>query len=143
MNVRDVMSKDPVTVAPDAPLRRATDLMQERGIRHLPVVDDTGRLLGMLTDRDVEHAAFLPALSDYLGWQPSRLKAPRVRDLMTWSVVTTHPDATLAQAGLTMFHRRIGSLPVIEEGRLIGILTETDILKALGVKAGRSAASSG
>ena len=50
---------------------------------------------------------------------------------MTWSVVTTHPDATLGQTGLTMFQRRIGCLPVIEEGRLVGIVTDRDILRAL------------
>lgn len=132
MDVREVMTGDPVTINPDASIRSATDLMRDRGIRHLPVVDETGHLLGMLTDRDVKHASFLPALAEHLGWVPGRFKAPRVRDLMTWSLVTTRPGATLAQAGLTMFHRRIGSLPVVEEGRLIGILTETDILAALG-----------
>jgi acetoin utilization protein AcuB len=131
MKVEDVMTRDPSTIGPDVPVRTARELMRDKGIRHLPVVDATGRLLGMLTDRDLKHAAFMPALSDYLGWAASRLKAPRVRDLMTWSVVTTTPGATLAQAGLTIFERRIGCLPVVEDGRLVGILTERDILKAL------------
>jgi acetoin utilization protein AcuB len=131
MKVEDVMTRQPLTIGPDAPVRTARDLMRDKGVRHLPVVDPTGRLLGILTDRDLEHAAFMPALSDYLGWAASRLKAPRVRDLMTWSVVTTTPGATLAQAGLTIFERRIGCLPVVEDGRLVGILTERDILKAL------------
>ncbi len=106
--------------------------MQDRRIRHLPVVDETGRLLGILTDRDIRHAAFVPALADYLAWEARRLKAPRVRDVMTWSVVTTHPDVTLAEASFTMFQRRIGSLPVVDNGRLVGILTERDVLAALG-----------
>lgn len=55
----------------------------------------------------------------------------KVRDVMTWSVVTTDPDATLVQAGFIMFQRRIGSLPVVENGRLVGILTERDVLAAL------------
>lgn len=131
MNVREVMTSDPVTIGPGTPLPDATRLMKQRGIRHLPVVDDAGRLLGVLTDRDIRHAAFVPALAEYLGWEARRLKAPRVRDVMTWSVVTTHPDATLVQAGLTMFQRRIGSLPVVDNGRLVGILTERDILAAL------------
>jgi len=129
--VRYVMTVNPVTVGPDAPLRQAVNLMRERKIRHLPVVEDGERLVGILTDRDVRHAALVPALAEHLAWEPRRLKALRVRDVMTWSVVTTHPEATLAQAGMTMFQRRIGSLPVVDNGRLVGILTETDILGAL------------
>jgi acetoin utilization protein AcuB len=131
MKVEDVMTREPLTIGPDAPVRTARELMRDKAIRHLPVVDPTGRLLGMLTDRDLKHAAFMPALSEHLGWPSTRLKAPRIRDLMTWSVVTTTPEATLTQAGLTMFERRIGCLPVVVEGRLVGILTDRDILKAL------------
>ena len=119
------------TADPDMPLRQAVALMRDRKIRHLPVVEEGGRLVGMLTDRDVRHAAFVPALADHLSWELRRLKSLRVRDVMTWSVVTTHPEATLAQAGMTMFQRRIGSLPVVHDGRLVGILTETDVLSAL------------
>jgi acetoin utilization protein AcuB len=131
VKVKDVMSKDPVTIGPDTVARVARERMRERGIRHLPVVDAKGQLLGMLTDRDLAHASFMPLLTEYLGWSAGRLAMPRVRDLMTWSVVTTHPEATLVQAALTMFQRRIGSLPVLEEGRLVGILTERDILATL------------
>jgi acetoin utilization protein AcuB len=129
--VKNVMTENPLTVGPDAPLRQAVNLMRERKIRHLPVVEDGGRLVGMLTDRDVRHAALVPALAQHLPWELRRLKSLRIRDVMTWSVVTTHPEATLAQAGVIMFQRRIGSLPVVEEGRLVGILTETDVLSAL------------
>jgi len=59
------------------------------------------------------------------------LKAQRVRDVMTWSVATIQPEATLAQAGLTMFQRRIGSLPVVGDGNLVRILTGRDMLAAL------------
>jgi acetoin utilization protein AcuB len=131
MNVRDVMTCTPLTVDLETSLREAAGLMKQRGIRHLPVVDRAGRLMGILTDRDIRHAAFMPALSEQLSRDPRRLKAPLVRDVMTWSVVTTDPEATLVQAGLTMFQRRIGSLPVIENGRLVGILTERDMLTAL------------
>jgi acetoin utilization protein AcuB len=129
--VKRVMTENPLTASPDMPLREAVSRMRERKIRHLPVVEEGGRLVGMLTDRDVRHAALVPALAEHLTWELRRLKSLRVRDVMTWSVVTTHPDATLAQAGLTMFQRRIGSLPVVEDGRLVGILTETDVLAAL------------
>ena len=129
--VKNVMTENPLTLGPDAPLRQAVNLMRDRKIRHLPVVEQGGRLVGMLTDRDVRHAALVPALAEHLPWELRRLKSLRIRDVMTWSVVTTHPEATLAQAGVIMFQRRIGSLPVVEEGRLVGILTETDVLTAL------------
>jgi len=83
-----------------------------------------------VTDRDLRHSAFLPFLARHLTWEERRLRAPRVRDIMTWSVVTTDPDADLAQAGLLMFQRRIGSLPVTEHGTLVGIVTERDVFDA-------------
>jgi CBS domain-containing protein len=131
MKVKDAMSKDPVTIDPEAPLRAAADLMRAKGIRHLPVVDGAGSLVGILTDRDLRHAAFVPALAEHLMWERRRLQALRVRDAMTWSVVTTHPEAALARAGLMMFERRIGSLPVVEDGRLVGVVTERDLVRVL------------
>lgn len=135
MKVSEAMSKDIQVIDPDASVRTALGVMRDHGIRHLPVVAATGLLVGMLSDQDLKHAAFLPAMSQHLGWPPSRLKTLRVRDVMTWSAVTTHPDATLVEVALAMFQRRIGCLPVMEEGRLIGIITERDLfLTALGSK---------
>lgn len=135
MRVGDVMSKDPTVVGLDTPVREAAELMRSKVVRHLPVVDDAGHVLGIVTDRDLRHAAFMPALAERVGWEPHRVKAPRVRDVMTWSVVTTHPDTALVQAALTMFQRRIGSLPVVADGRLVGILTEWDVFT--GLRGGR------
>jgi acetoin utilization protein AcuB len=135
VKVGDVMTKDPVVVGLDTPVRKAAELMHGKVVRHLPVIDEAGRVAGIVTDRDLRHAAFMPALAEQVGWEPHRVKAPRVRDVMTWSVVTTHPDTFLVQAALTMFQRRIGSLPVVVDGRLVGILTERDVFAAL--RAGR------
>jgi acetoin utilization protein AcuB len=131
MKVGDVMTKHPLVVDLDAPLRVAAELMRSKGIRHLPVVDADAHVLGIVTDRDLRHAVFLPALAGHAGLAPHRVKALRVRDVMTWSVVTTHADIELVQAALTMFQRRIGSLPVVEDRRLVGILTEHDVFAAL------------
>jgi acetoin utilization protein AcuB len=131
MNVAAVMTKDLLVVGLDTPVREAAELMRSRIIRHLPVLDDTGRVAGIVTDRDLRHAAFLPALAGRVCWEAHRLSAPLVRDIMTWSVVTTRPDVPLEQAALTMFQRRIGSLPVVEDGRLVGILTERDVFTGL------------
>lgn len=129
--VGDVMKRRPATVAPDAPVAEAAELMRRRRIRHLPVVDERRRLRGIITDRDVQHAALLPALAGHMLWDPRRIKSPRVRDVMTWSTVTVPPDAPIVHAGLLMFERRIGSLPVIDGDRLVGIVTARDVLDAM------------
>ena len=137
MKVREVMRRALVTVLPDAPIRVAQDLMRDHQVRHLLVTDPKeGRLIGILTDRDLQHSAFLPMLARHLAWEERWLKAPRVRDIMTWKIVTIDPDADLVRAGLLMFERRIGSLPVTDRGRLVGILTERDLLKAFGTDPG-------
>lgn len=139
MKVKEVMSRDPVTIDPEAPLGTAMDVMRRKRIRHLPVVDDAGRLLGIITDRDLRQATFAPALAEHLSLGAQRrlrgigqaLEDLRVKHAMTWVVVTTDPEATIARAAVVMFERRIGSLPVVEDGKLVGILTERDLLLAL------------
>ena len=137
--VRDVMAKRPITIDPEAPLATAIAVMQEKAIRHLPVVDDGRRLVGIITDRDLRSAALSPALVELL---PSGLRRAveratemleelRVKDAMTWAVVTTRPDASVSEAAALMFERRVGSLPVRENGKLVGIVTERDVFKAL------------
>lgn len=139
MKVKEVMTRDPVTIDPEAPLGTAMDVMRRKRIRHLPVVDDAGRLLGIITDRDLRQATFAPALAEHLSLGAQRrlrgigqaLEDLRVKHAMTWVVVTTDPEATIARAAVVMFERRIGSLPVVEDSKLVGILTERDLLLAL------------
>jgi acetoin utilization protein AcuB len=139
MKVQEVMTRDLVTIDPEAPLGTAMDVMRRKRIRHLPVVDDAGRLLGIITDRDLRQATFAPAIAEHLSLGAQRrlrgigqaLEDLRVKHAMTWVVVTTDPDATIARAAVVMFERRIGSLPVVEDGKLVGILTERDLLLAL------------
>jgi acetoin utilization protein AcuB len=144
MKVKDVMSKDPFTVDPEAPLGTAMDVMRSKELRHLPVVDEAGQLIGIITDRDLRQACFAPVVAEYLSARAQRgvrqvgqtLEDLRVRDFMTWVVVTVHPDASLAHAALIMSERRVGSLPVIENGKLVGMLTERDMLQALSKEGG-------
>lgn len=139
MKVKDVMTKQPITIDADAPVGTALDVMRTKRIRHLPVVDEAGALVGIVTDRDLRHAALAPALQEYLSVRAHRrarqlggtLENLRVRDVMTWALVTTGPEAPLLSAALIMFESRVGSLPVLENGRLVGLLTEQDVLKAL------------
>ena len=124
--VRDLMTCGVVTIAPDAPLAAALGAMREREVRHLPVVDPDGRLAGIVTDRDLRQAvlARFHALRDAGG-------DLLVQDVMTCGVVTVEPDTSLTHAARLMCERRIGSLPVVEQGRLAGIVTERDLLRAL------------
>ncbi len=139
MKVKDVMTKQPITIDPEAAVGTALDVMRTKHIRHLPVVDDAGTLIGIVTDRDLRHAALAPALDEYLSVRAHRrarqmsetLENLRVKDVMTWAVVTTGPEAPLTYGALIMFESRVGSLPVLEHGRLVGMLTEQDVLKAL------------
>ena len=97
MKVKDVMAKDPFTIDPEAPLGTAMDVMRTGHLRHLPVVE-AGQLIGIITDRDLRHAAFGPAVAEYLSRSTQgrmrqigeTLENLRVRDVMTWVVVTTH-----------------------------------------------------
>jgi acetoin utilization protein AcuB len=137
--VKDVMTRKPYTIDPDAPIETASAVMRDRGVRHLPVVDDTGRLMGMISDRDVRDALFAPAFAERLSASARRrlrtvavtLETLKVKDVMTWDTMTTEPDTLLAQAAAVMFEGRVGSLAVVQKGQLVGIVTERDVLKAL------------
>jgi acetoin utilization protein AcuB len=138
MVVRDVMTEDPFTIEPDAPLDRASDLMRAKDLRHLPVVDPAGRLIGIIADRDLRRAALAAAVDEDVsaGARPlCRSGQARedlsVQDVMSCDVLTTHPEAPLAHAARLMFERRVGSLPVILDGRMVGMLTERDVTRAL------------
>lgn len=151
MKVKDVMTSDPLTIDPEAPLGTAIDVMRKKRIRHLPVVDDTGRLVGIITDRDLRQAMFAPALAEHLSLGAQRrlrglgqaLEDLRVKHAMTWVVLTTDPEAPITRAAVVMFERRVGSLPVVENGQLVGILTERDLLRALAKQFPESAVDRG
>jgi acetoin utilization protein AcuB len=139
VRVREAMSANPFTIDPDAPVGTAVAVMRERGLRHLPVVDGQGRLLGIVTDRDLRSATLGPAVAEYgepadadrLRALGTRLDDVRVGQVMTWAALTIAPDVPVAQAAAVMSGSSVGALPVVEDGRLIGILTGHDVLRAL------------
>lgn len=132
--VKTWMSGDPVSLRADASALEALDLMVERGIRHLPVVDDARRVVGVVTIDDLRAA--LPVTVS-LRKPPSAEERPLLQDWQVGEVMTHAPfvaeaDTTLADAAESMAEHRIGCLPVVdEEGRLAGLLSETDALHAL------------
>jgi acetoin utilization protein AcuB len=132
--VRDWMTHKPVTVGADTAAAEALDLMVERGIRHLPVVEAKGQLIGILSIDDLRAA--LPF--DVSRKQPldplerDQARGFRVSDAMTWAPLTVQPGASLEEAARSLAKHRIGCLPVVEpHGELVGILSETDALRAL------------
>ena len=120
-----------VTIPAETSVADAAALMRERAIRHLPVVDTQGRLMGIVTDRDLRQVVFDAAVRGHLEADAPRLGALPVRDVMTWGVVTVTSTTDLHAAAALMRERRLGALPVLDDGRLAGILTEHDLLGAL------------
>lgn len=124
--VQDSMSREVVTLAPRTTAAEALKLCRERGIRHLPVMQDD-QLVGMVSDRDLRSAT--PALGD-----PARAAALEkivVSGVMSREVATAHPEDPIEMAANAMRERGVGSLPVVENGRLVGIITSSDVMQAL------------
>jgi CBS domain-containing protein len=127
----ELMTADVVTIGPEASCHDAVVAMVRHQIRHLPVVDAGGRLCGMVTDRDLRHLLFEPDVFRDVGRVPVErlLSAVPVRDAMSAPAVSVGADAELADAARVMCAEGFGSLPVVEQGRLVGIVTETDLLR--------------
>jgi len=140
MRVRELMTGAPTTVHLDMPVLDARHLMLERRIRHLPVVNEANELAGIVTDRDIR--LNLPSQATSLSvWEINHLLARlTVAKVMTQSVITVGPDREARDAAQLMLDHTIGALPVVDSGRLIGIVTETDLLRAFVKSADRTAA---
>jgi acetoin utilization protein AcuB len=123
MLVRDCMTSKPVSVRPESDPLAAIALLKSARIRRMPVVDAEGQVVGLVTRHDLE--LFLSKAPS-----PGVLKRQhRVEQAMTTPVVTVSPDYPLEEAARLMVEHKVGSLPVTENGRLVGIITETDIFK--------------
>jgi acetoin utilization protein AcuB len=124
--VKDSMTREVVALPPQSTAGEALALCRERRIRHLPVLEDDG-LVGIVSDRDLRSAT--PALGD-----PARAEALGrilVHEVMVREVATTHPDDPIEEAANALRERKIGCLPVIEDGALVGIVTSSDVMEAL------------
>jgi acetoin utilization protein AcuB len=133
MKVRELMTSEVVTVARNDTLSHADDLMRTKNIRHLPVVED-GRLVGILTQRDLFQAALSSALGFGEKARKEFLKSVVVKEVMTDEVMTADPEADMKAVVRTMLDRKVGCLPVVEKGpkdKLIGIVTDRDLLRIL------------
>jgi acetoin utilization protein AcuB len=128
MRVADWMTPDPVTIAPAATAGEALALMRQRRIRHLPVVDG-GRLVGMLSDRDVRSALPSAAVLGEIEEDDPATSRP-VADIMTADPLTIPPSQPVEEAARLLTEQRIGVVPVVDGSRLLGILSADDLLRA-------------
>lgn len=128
MKVRDLMTKEVETVARNDELTLADDIMKGKRIRHLPVVEE-GRLVGILTQRDLFHAGMSNALGYGEKARKEFLTTVVVKEVMTEELVTIEPDADVKDAARRMLEHKVGCLPVLDKGKLVGLLSETDLLR--------------
>lgn len=128
LRVCDVMTQEVTTLKRNDQLSLANDIMQLGRVRHLPVLEDDGRLAGILSQRDLFRGALAHALGYGQHAQRKMLDSLLVKEVMSSDVITTGPDTPLVEAARVLLERKIGCLPVVEGGQLVGILTEADFV---------------
>ncbi len=136
MIAQDLMTADPVTIQSRAKIREAVELLQTLDVRHLPVLDDEGELVGMLSDRDLRALA-LPHLvgGEYAGVLQTGLNTP-VATMMSSNVLSVEPETDVEEIVELMLDNKIGAVPVVDRDRgLVGIVSYMDVLRNLEVRA--------
>jgi CBS domain-containing protein len=131
LTVADVMTRDVRTLRPNDKLSAADELMQVGRFRHVVVVDDDGEVAGVVSQRDIFFNALAWSLGQGRVGHDKALASIAVKEVMHGSVVTVRPDQPLGEASAAMIERKIGCVPVVDDGRLVGIVTEGDFLALL------------
>jgi len=130
MQVKEMMSTEVVVVGRNDDLSQVEDLMVSKKLRHVPVVEN-GELVAIVSQRDL----FKAMMSSTMGYgdkaQKAYLHSVRVKEVMTYPVVTVTPDTSVGEAADLMVHKGIGCLPVVEGTQLVGVVTKTDLLRCL------------
>jgi acetoin utilization protein AcuB len=138
MLVRERMSANPVTIQADVPITEALRVMRQSEVRRLPVLDDEGQMVGIVSEKDLLYASPSPATSLSIYEMHYMLSQLLVSELMTTDVITVTASTPLEEAARIMADHKIGGLPVVEKGNLVGIITETDLftvfLELLGAR---------
>lgn len=128
--VNDLMTLSPVTVGNDAPLREVLVRMREDGVRQLPVVDEDGRLVGIITDRDVRLAMNSPLILHDRKQDEELLGALTAESCMTPDPITISPESPAYRAAEMLSSYKFGALPVVDGEALVGIISVSDVLDA-------------
>jgi CBS domain-containing membrane protein len=126
--VREIMMGSPVTLKPEDTLDLANDVIALGRIRHIPVVDD-GRLVGILTERDLIGAAASQIFGLKQKSKSALLKSVLIKEVMKKRVVTAAPDTPIKDVAHLMAEKKIGCVPVVSAGVVVGLVTTTDILR--------------
>jgi CBS domain-containing protein len=126
--VREIMTGSPVTLKPEDTLDLANNVISLGRIRHIPVVED-GRLIGLLSERDLMGAATIEIFGLKQKRKSALLKTVLIKDVMKKRVISVKPDTPIKDAAHLMADKKIGCVPVVESGTLVGLLTTTDILR--------------
>jgi CBS domain-containing protein len=130
MIVEEIMSKNPGTVKANSPLLDAVDLLQSLSVRHLPVVNEEGELVGMLSDRDLRSLTIdMVRATEPIGTVVMRGSRP-VTELMSGSVISVNPDAEIAEVIELMLENKVGAVPVVDgDGTIVGMVSYVDVLR--------------
>ncbi len=128
MKVKEIMNKPVETLDRNDTLSLAEELMTMKRIRHLPVLED-GRLVGIVTQRDLFRAGLSTAMGFGKKAQKEFMKTVFVKEVMTEEVVTIGPEADVKEAARIMLEKKIGCLPVVDSGKLLGLISETDLVR--------------
>jgi acetoin utilization protein AcuB len=129
MLVGERMTRDPVVIRDDTPMDEAMKIMRDNKVRRLPVLNAKGVLVGIVSERDLLYASPSPATSLSIYELHYLLSKIKVADVMTTEVITVTEDTPLEEAARIMADNKIGGLPVVSNGELVGIITETDLFK--------------
>jgi len=129
MEVRGLMTYHVFTVGPDDDLQALYDLMASRHVRHVPVVDREGKVVGLVTERDLARSALGSRDELPLSMQREVLRRRKIREIMATEVDTVEADEDLKAAAEMLIENKIGCLPVVDGRRLVGILTESDFVR--------------
>ena len=131
MLVGERMSRNPVTILDTASIDDGMHLMRERKVRRLPVLDASGKMVGIVSDKDLLHAAPSPATSLSVYELHYLLAKLTIKQVMSSPVISVGADTPVEEAARVMADNKIGGLPVMDGDKLVGIITETDVFKIL------------
>jgi acetoin utilization protein AcuB len=128
MKVKEIMTTEVVALKVDEELSLASDIMTLARIRHFPVVEGE-QLVGIISQRDLFKASIASVMGHDYKETRDHLKTVAIKEVMVKDVITVGPDTTIHEAGKIMIEKKIGCLPVVLDGDLVGIVTETDMLQ--------------
>lgn len=124
MIVEQMMNKNVVTLQPTHSIKDAINLLQENKIRHLPITNEEGLVVGVLSDRDIKEAT----PSNLIENQQHDIYATRIEEIMTKNPIIGHPLDFVEEVATIFYDQKIGCLPIVSSGKIVGIVTETDLL---------------